>query len=124
VLAAELLQASTTEAYYNAHVEMNKFIQSVEESNTQLHDWLKWWHNRRFNIFRAFTGQDCPRSNLAEVVHASWTNRDESGLSLYQAAEFDTKDSLIIEAELLEIENTTRGKGLYVYYKLFQSRIG
>jgi hypothetical protein len=44
-------------------------------------------------------------------VHASWVNRGESGLSLYQAAEFDTRDSLLIDAEIKEILTTTKGKG-------------
>ena len=47
---------------------------------------------------------------MARVVHASWKNRDETGLSLYQAAEFDTRDSILSEAELAEVIHTTKGK--------------
>ena len=89
---------------------MNAFINSLSNSEAVEH-WLKWWHDRRFRIFRAFTGQFCPRSNQAEVVHASWTNRGETGLSLYQSAEFDTRDALNIYAKLEEMLHTTKGKG-------------
>ena len=49
----------------------------------------------RRNIICAFTGHDHWRCNQAEVVHTSWKKRDETGLSLYQAAEFDTCDCIL-----------------------------
>ena len=49
--------------------------------------------------------------NQAEVVHAAWANRNETGLSLQQAAEFDTKDSLILEAELKNYEHSANSNG-------------
>ena len=70
---------------------------------------MHWWHNRRRNIFLAFTDQ--PSCNQAEVVHARWKNRDETGLSLYQAAAFDIRDSVLSEAELGKAMDTTNGKG-------------
>ena len=79
--------------------------------NEPLRHWLQWWHDRRRNIFRIFTGHDHPRCNQAEVVHSNWKNRDETGLSLYQAAEFDTSDSILSEAELEQVIDTTKGKG-------------
>ena len=66
---------------------------------------------RKHNIFRAFTGANCPRMNQAEVVHAAWANRNEAGLSLQQAAEFDTKDSLILEVELKNYEHSANSNG-------------
>ena len=70
---------------------------------------MHWWYDRRRDIFCAFTGHDHPRCNQAEVVHAIWKNRDETGLPLYQAAEFDTRSS--IEAGLAEVFPCTKGKG-------------
>ena len=71
-LAVELLEASTREAYL-----MSKNVLE------------------RRNIICAFTGHDHWRCNQAEVVHTSWKKRDETGLSLYQAAEFDTRDCIL-----------------------------
>ena len=52
-----------------------------------------------------------PRSNLAEVVHASWTNRDSTGLSLLESTEFDTRDSLILETHITQLMTSSRGQG-------------
>ena len=87
---------------------MSKFL---NEENVELIPWLKWWHERRLVIFRAFTGQHHPKTNSAEVVHASCENRGEIGFSLRQSAEFDTRDSLITDAELEEMQNVAKGKG-------------
>ena len=89
---------------------LESFLESFPD-NKSLRHWLHWWHDRRKNIFRTFTGHDHPRCNQAEVVRASWKNRDEIGLSLYQVAEFDTHDSILSEAELAEVMHTTKGKG-------------
>ena len=88
---------------------LESFLESFPD-NKSLRHWLHWWHDRRKNIFRAFTGHDHPRCNQAEVVRASWKNRDESGLPLFQAAEFDTRDSIPLEAGLAEAMHTTKGK--------------
>lgn len=42
--------------------------------------------------------------NLAEVIHAGWSNRDSPNLSLLDAAQIDTKDSILLAAELKAIE--------------------
>ena len=65
--------------------------------------WLDWWHNRRHNIFIAFTGYQYPRSNLAEVIHASYEQRDQKGLSLLELAELDRRDTLLLESELIQL---------------------
>ena len=57
-------------------------------------------HDRRFNLFRAYTGYLKSSSDESEVIHASWENRGDVGLSLLEATEFDTKDSLILELEI------------------------
>ena len=44
-------------------------------------------------------------------MHAGWVNRGESGLNLWQAAEFDTRDSLLLDAQLEEMKNVSKGKG-------------
>ena len=70
LLALNMLSASSIKAYSSSHNAMEKFIGAINRQK-QLKPWLRWWHLRRFNIFQAFTGQGKPRSNLAEVVHAS-----------------------------------------------------
>ena len=49
--------------------------------------------------------------NQAEVVHAAWANRNKTGLSLQQAAEFDAKVSLILETELKNYEHSVNSNG-------------
>ena len=70
-----------------------------------------------FTVFKYFKriiinyiSHNHPRFNQADVVHASWKNRDETGLSLYQAAEFDTRDSILSEAEPVKVMHTTKEK--------------
>ena len=73
-LANELLIASTEEGYRNAYQEITSFI-SFNEKLKELLGWLNWWHERRAFIFCAFARRIALRSNLAEVVYASWKNR-------------------------------------------------
>ena len=77
-LATELLESSTKEAYKASHDKLLKFLD--ENKLEDLNTWVKWWHDRRQNIFRAFTGSECPRVNQAEVVHASFVNRNDVGV--------------------------------------------
>ena len=43
------------------------------------------------------------------MIHTSWTNRGQSGLSLLESAEFDTRDSLLLEGEQIkDTANRTR----------------
>ena len=107
--AVELLEASTPEAYLMSTNVVESFLKSFT-SNISLRHWLHWWYDRRRNIFRTFTGHDHPRCKQAEVVYASWKNKDKTGLSLYQAAECDTRNSILSETELAEIMHTTKGK--------------
>ena len=110
MLAVELFKGSTPEAYLISKNVLESFLESVPDYKLLRH-WLHWWYNRRRDIFRAFTGHDHPRCNQAELVHASWVNREETGQSLYQAAVFDTHDSILSEAELAEVMHTTKSKG-------------
>ena len=96
-LANCLLVARSAEAYDNTFGHINFFIRSLSANVDKLKNWLNWWHNRRHNIFRAFTGYQYPRSNLAEVIHASHEQRDQKGLSLLASAEFNTRGSLLLE---------------------------
>ena len=95
-----MLVASTVEAYDNAFGHTNSFIRSLSANADNLKNWLHWWHNCRHNIFRAFTGYQYPRSNLAEVIYASYEQRDQKGLSILESAGFDARDSLLLESEL------------------------
>ena len=55
---------------------------------------------RRAFIFCAFARLIAPRSNLAKVVHASWKNRDKTGVIVLESCMFDNRDSLLLEAEI------------------------
>ena len=96
-LANCLLPASTAEAYDNAFGHINSFIRSLSANADNLKNWLDWWHNRRHNIFRAFTRCKYPQSNLAEIIHASLEQFDQKRLSILESAGFDTRDSLLLE---------------------------
>lgn len=45
--------------------------------------------------------------NLAEIIHAGWSNRDSPNLSLLDAAQIDAKDSILLAAELKAIKKGT-----------------
>ena len=94
-----LLVAETIDGYQAALKNLNKFVKDKEDREF-LEPWLKWWDDRREFIFRAFTPSDAPNMNQAEVVHASWANRDRSNLSMLEAAHADTRDSVLLEAQL------------------------
>ena len=96
-LANSLLVARSAEAYHNTFGHINFFIRSLSANVDKLKNWLNWWYNCRDNIFRSFTGYQYPRSNLAEVIHASYEQRDQKGLSLLASAEFNTRGSLLLE---------------------------
>ena len=95
ILANELLIALTEEGYRDPYQEITSFI-SFNEKSKELYGWLNWWHERGAFIFRAFARLIAPRSNLAEVVHASWKNRDKMGVTLLESCMFDIRDSLLL----------------------------
>ena len=94
----------------SSYIEILKLI-AEQENKDELMKWLDWWHIRRCNIFRAYTGYGMPRSNLAEVVHANWVNRGQTGLNLVGSAEIDTSDSLITDAEMTQFSLTNKVNG-------------
>ena len=98
-LVKDILIASTEGAYLSSYEDMKALISS-DETLKNLLTWLSWWHDRGFNIFRAYTGHLKPPSNQSEVIHDSWVNRGDVGLSLSEATEFDSEDSLILEPEI------------------------
>ena len=84
------------------------FVEEKQEVSNDLRDleaWVMWWHNRRFNIFRAFTGSNCPRMNQAEVIHAGMVNRIECGVPLDTSAEFDVRDSMYLDDQLEKVKD-------------------
>ena len=98
-LAHALLEAETKEGYERAKQILETFI-SAEKSRAPLQNWLKWWDERRYFAFRAFSDPSAPRSNLAEVIHAGWVHRDSRGLSPLESAYCDTRDSILLESEI------------------------
>lgn len=112
-LCDALLAARMVETYCSAKDSLESFIQNKPERSF-LSSWVDWWHSRRQFIFRAFSPNEAaPRMNQAEVIHASWSHRDRSNLSLLDAAQADVRDSVMLEAELKAFKsgNTKGGSG-------------
>ena len=97
-----MLVASTPGVSDNTFGHIYSFIRSLSANTDKLKNWLDRRHYLRHNIFRTFTGYQYPRSNLAEVIHASYEPRGQKGLSLLESAEFNTTDSLLLESELTQ----------------------
>ena len=109
-IAIQMLESETVEGYSEAYESLKLFVQ--KEKKAELKCWLDWWHERRNLIFRAFTSHAAPRSNQAEVVHASWKNRDRMGMTLLEAALLDTRDSLLLKSEFEQFRSgSTVGRG-------------
>ena len=94
-----LLVAQTVDGYTVAMGNLKKFIDEKPERE-HLELWLEWWNELREFIFNAFTAVDGPKMNQAEVVHASWANRDQSNQSLLDVTYMDIRDSVRLEANL------------------------
>lgn len=92
------LHSTTVEGYESAKRCIYDFISGKDR--TFLVDWVSCRHDRRGFIFRAFTVQDAPQMNQAEVIHAGWVHRDRPNLSLLDACQADTRDSLLLDVEL------------------------
>ena len=71
-----------------------EFIEAKSEWQF-LNSWSKWWDSQNVFIFSAFTPKNVPKMNLAEVIHAGWSNRDSPNLSLLDAAQIDAKASIL-----------------------------
>ena len=99
-----LLLANIRETYDAAKDAVYQFINAKPE-RAFLSTWVDWWDHRRAFIFRAFSpSTEAPNMNLAEVIHASWAHRDRANLSLLDVAQADTRDSVLLEAELKAFE--------------------
>lgn len=98
-LCDRLLHSMTVEGYETSKGIMDEFV-SAKEDRAFLVDWVSWWHNRHGFIFHAFAVQDAPQMNQAEVIHAGWVHRDRPNLSLLDASQADTRDSLLLDVEL------------------------
>ena len=83
-------------------VELVKLVDFVKTKPTLLPllKWIKWWDDQKHFMFCVFTPLDAPHSNLAEVVHAGWKNRDEVNLSLLHTTFNDVKASLLFNQEM------------------------
>ena len=98
-LSTALLAAQSSTSYNKAKENLENFI-AEEPERARLTTWLKWWHKRQAFIFPAFQyTQGGPKTNLAEVVHASWVKRDKINLSLLDAAYADARDNVQLEVE-------------------------
>ena len=102
-LCDQMLASSLEATYLNTKKSLEEFIEAKSE-RLFLNSWIKWWDSRRVFIFSAFAPKNAPKMNLAEVIHAGWSNRDSPNLSLLDAAQIDAKDSILLAAELKAIE--------------------
>ena len=92
-LCDRLLHSATVEGYESAKGHMDEFV-SAKEDRAFLVDWISCWHDRRVFIFCAFAVQDALEVNQAEVIHTGWVHRDPPNLSLLDACQADTRDSV------------------------------
>lgn len=102
-LCDQMLASSWETTYLNTKKNLEEFIEAKSERRF-LNSWIKWWDSGRVFIFSAFAPKNAPKMNLAEVIHAGWSNRDSPNLSLLDAAQMDAKDSILLAAELKAIE--------------------
>lgn len=112
-LCDKMLELCLESAYQSAKRTLENFIEEASERKF-LRSWLDWWDNRKVFIFHAFAPTKAPKMNLAEVIHAGWSNRDAPNLTLLDAAQTDAKDSILLAAELKAIEKgnlTAFGQG-------------
>jgi len=89
---------------------MESFIAAMED-RAFLPTWLSWWHPRRAFIFRAFTPQDAPQMNQAEVIQAGWAHRDGQNLSMLNVCQADSRDSLLLDIELNDYQSGAAQEG-------------
>ena len=109
-LCEALLIAQTADGYAAAMSNLTKFVNEKPDREF-LESWLKWWDDRKEFIFNAFTPSDGPKTNQAEVIHAGWAHRDRSNLYLLEAANMDTRDSILLEAQIREYKKGTSSGG-------------
>ncbi|CAB3991211.1 Hypothetical predicted protein [Paramuricea clavata] len=100
-LCEALLIAQSADGYAAAMSNLTKFVNEKPEHEF-LELWLKWWDDRKEFIFNAFTPSDGPKMIQAEGIHADWAHRDRSNSSLLEAANMDTRDSILLEAQIRE----------------------
>lgn len=98
-LCEDMLNSTIKESYDTAKAKCDQFI-TEKEHRKFLSTWLPWWDARRSFIFRAFAPKASPKMNQAEVIHAGWSHCDEANLSMLEATQSDTRDSLLLAAEL------------------------
>ena len=73
LIAINLVESSTLEAYEKVEDKMVAFINKKENLNI-LTTWLNWRDARKPYIFRAFQGLLKPQSNLTETIYAGMVN--------------------------------------------------
>ena len=107
-LALRLLILSTPEAYSHALRLLKTFSSNSAKS---IRDWTEWWDARKEFTFWAFTSFNAAQSNLAEVIHAGWKNRDKMGVSLLECCYLDLRDSILLTTNLNSLETEGHDSG-------------
>ena len=88
-------------------MNISDFISDKDE----LKLWLVWWKKRKHLIFKVFTAFDALQLNLAEVIHARWTNQGEVGLNLLDSTKFNVINLVLVRAQLSQLSETESGFG-------------
>lgn len=106
-LAMSMKDSLTPDEYACVYAKLEKFIAGSDNRKRILCHWLQWWHQRRGHVFNAFRPLHAtPSNNLAEVKHASWVACESINLTLVDAAQYDSIDSLTLE---VRIESLAKG---------------
>lgn len=115
-LAERMLTAVSMSDFHDVSQSMQQFVQDHD----CLKDWYGWWYKRRMHIFRAFKGDEVPRSNLAEVGHAKMESVGRPYMSLLEAAKEDVASAIRQEAELRLFPEgvATGGKGMNLHQRM------
>lgn len=78
------LEVTTPEAYYALQYQFKLFVNN-EVPSVDVSSWLDWRYHCRELKFCAFALTESPSTNLGEVVHAGWKNRERMGMFLLYA---------------------------------------
>lgn len=111
-----MLTALTISDFNEACQSMQQFIKDYE----CVKDWYEWWHKRRTHIFRAFKGDEVPRSNLAEVSKTKMASMGRPYMSLLEVAKEDVASAIRQETELRLFPEgiATNGKGMNLHQRM------
>lgn len=81
-LTDKMLCSKTVSEFMRYYEELLQFINECPVRKECLTNFVTWWHARKTHVFDAFRQPLAPATNLAEVLHSSWSNTNLNNLSL------------------------------------------